>query len=200
MAAVLLLLLLTPPSAARELYTYTAPDGTVVLTDSPQHLGFELWWRDPEPGKFLPNGVPMPRLGSIRNLDEYDAQILAAAADNGIPAELIKAVAVAESRMNPRAVSPAGAQGLMQIIPSTQRLLGVKDPFDPAESIRAGAAYLADQVQRFGSYELAAAAYNAGPEAVARARGVPNFAETRTYVSRVIGLYQHFRDNARVSR
>lgn len=192
--------LLSLPAEGRELYRYTAPDGTVVLTDTPQHAGFEVWWRDPVPGKFLPNGVPMPRLDRISNLDAYDGSIVAAASEFGVPAELIKAVAVAESRMNPRAVSHAGAQGLMQIIPSTQRELGVTNPFDPEQSIRGGAAYLADQVRRFGSFELAAAAYNAGPLAVSRAGGVPAFSETRTYVSRVMGLYQHFRDNAPVSR
>lgn len=196
----LALLLLLPTADARELYKYTTEDGRVVLTDSPRHDGFEVWWRDPVPGKYLPNGVPMPRLDRVDNLDGYDELILSAATENGIPAEFVKAVCVAESRMNPRAVSSAGAEGIMQIIPSTQRHLGITDPFDPAQSIAGGAAYLADQFSRFGSLELAAAAYNAGPEAVARAKGVPNYAETRTYVSRVIGLYQHFRDNAPVSR
>ncbi|MFZ5476971.1 MAG: lytic transglycosylase domain-containing protein [Myxococcota bacterium] len=180
---------------AADLYVYTAPDGTVVLTDSPRHAGFDLWWDDVTPGQYLPNGVPMPRLDRIANLDAYDGLLLAAAADNGLPAELLKAVAVAESRMNPGAVSPAGARGLMQLIPSTARSLGVTDPFDPAQSIAGGAAYLAKQVSSFQRYELALAAYNAGPEAVRRHGGVPPYAETRTYVARVMGLYEHFRDN-----
>jgi soluble lytic murein transglycosylase-like protein len=188
------------PAPAADLYTYRAPDGTVVLTDSPQHAGFDLWWSDPQPGVFLPNGVPMPRLDRIPNLDSYDAAFLAAAANNGLPAELIKAVAVAESRMNPSAVSPAGARGLMQIIPSTARALGLTDPFDPVQSIAAGATYLARLVGTFGEYSLAIAAYNAGPEAVRRAGGIPPYAETRTYVSRVLGLYEHFRDSRPVSR
>jgi soluble lytic murein transglycosylase-like protein len=178
---------------AADLYVYTAPDGTVVLTDSPRHAGFDLWWRDTVPGRSLPNGVPMPRLDRIANLDSYDRLLLAAAGENGLPAELLKAVAVAESRMNPNAVSPAGARGLMQIIPSTARALGVTDPFDPAQSIAGGAAYLARQVAAFGRYELALAAYNAGPEAVRRHDGVPPYEETRTYVARVMGLYEHFR-------
>lgn len=188
------------PLAAADLWLYTAPNGTPVLTDSPRHDGFELWWSDPVPGRFLPNGVPMPRLDRIRNLDDYDAAFLAAGAQNGLPAELIKAVAVAESRMNPAAVSPAGAEGLMQIIPSTQRALGVTDPFDAEQSIAAGAAYLATQVGRFGDYTRAIAAYNAGPEAVARYGDVPPYRETQTYVSRVLGLYAHFRDTRPVSR
>lgn len=190
----MLLVALLAVASAADLYVYYAPDGTPVLTDSPTHDGFEVWWRDTIPGQTLPNGVPMPRLDRIANLDAYDADIRVVAGENGLPAELVKAVAVAESRMNPRAQSPAGAKGLMQLIPSTARHLGVADPFDPAQSLRGGAAYLADQVSRFGSYELALAAYNAGPENVARYGGVPPFRETTTYVSRVMGLYEHFKE------
>lgn len=190
----MLLVALLAVASAADLYVYYAPDGTPVLTDSPTHDGFEVWWRDTVPGQTLPNGVPMPRLDRIANLDAYDADIRAAAGETGLPAELVKAVAVAESRMNPRAQSPAGAQGLMQLIPSTARHLGVADPFDPTQSLRGGAAYLADQVSRFGSYELALAAYNAGPANVTRYGGIPPFRETTTYVSRVMGLYEHFKE------
>jgi soluble lytic murein transglycosylase-like protein len=193
-------LLLALPLSAGDLYTYVAPDGTAVLTDSPRHDGFELWWSDTVPGATLPNGVAMPRLESITNLDVYDAAFLDAAAANGLPAELLKALAVAESRMNPAAVSPAGAQGLMQIIPPTARALGLTDPFDATASIDAGARYLARQVSAFGSYTLALAAYNAGPGAVRKHGGVPPYRETTTYVARVLGLYEHFRDNRPVTR
>ncbi len=147
----------------------------------------------------LPNGVPMPRLDRIANLDAYDGLFVEAARTTGLPAEFLKAVAVAESRMNPRAVSSAGAEGLMQIMPGTQRHLGVTDPFDEGQSIRAGAVYLSRQYRQFGSYELAAAAYNAGPGAVQRADGIPRNDETPTYVKRVMGLYAHFRDKRPVS-
>jgi len=71
---VLLALALTVSSAsARDYYTYTAPNGTVVLTDSPDHAGFELWWSDTVADQTLPNGVPMPRLDRIANLDAYDS-------------------------------------------------------------------------------------------------------------------------------
>jgi soluble lytic murein transglycosylase-like protein len=76
----------------------------------------------------------------------------------------------------------------------------VTDLFDAHESIRGGAAYLARQVGRFGSYEHALAAYNAGPGAVEKHGGIPPYDETRTYVARVMGLYAHFRDNRRVAR
>lgn len=192
--------LLSTLALAGDLYVYVAPDGTAVLTDSPRHSGFELWWDEPVPGQYLPNGVPMPRLDAIANLDDYDASLSRAASDNGLPAELLKAVAVAESRMNPRARSRAGAEGLMQLVPSTARHLGVADPYDPEQSIQGGATYLAKQVARFGSYELALAAYNAGPGNVERYGGVPPFKETQTYVSRVMGLYEHFRTERPVIR
>ncbi|MDP2305081.1 MAG: lytic transglycosylase domain-containing protein [Pseudomonadota bacterium] len=187
-------------SDAGNFYAYTAPDGTAVLTDSPRHAGFEVWWSDTVPDRTLPNGVPMPRLDRISNLDSYDDAFLFAAAANGLPAELIKAVAVAESRMNPAALSPAGAQGLMQMMPATAHALGLTNPFDPEQSIKAGAAYLARQVGAFGSFSLALAAYNAGPGAVRRYGGIPPYEETTTYVARVLGLYAHFRDTRPVSR
>lgn len=193
-------LLVALPLAASDLYVYTAPDGTVTLTQSPPNGQFELWWRDTVPGQRLPNGVPMPRLDTIADLDAYDAYFLEESAVHGIPAELLKAVCVAESRMNPRAVSEAGAEGLMQIMPATQTALGVTDPFDPAQSIRGGATYLARMFKDFGSYKLAVAAYNAGPGAVRRAGGVPRNEETPTYVARVLGLYEHFRDSRPIVR
>lgn len=140
MSAMVAAILAIQLAAAGEIYKYVAPNGTVVFTDSPRHGGFELWWSDSIPGASLPNGVPMPRLDRVENLDAYDAHILQAARDNGLPAELIKAVAVAESRMVTTAVSPAGAKGIMQLIPSTATAMGVTDVFDPAQSIRGGSA------------------------------------------------------------
>ncbi len=200
MLLVLALALTLSDAVGRDIYVYRAANGTLVATDSPHHDEFDLWWQDTVTGATLPNGVPMPRLDRIANLDAYDPLFRAAGDQNGLPAELLKALAVAESRMNPRAVSHAGAQGLMQLMPATARHLGVRDSFAPEQAVPGGAAYLADQVARFGSFELALAAYNAGPNAVARANGIPRNKETPTYVARVMGLYAHFRDKAPVSR
>ena len=93
-----------------------------------------------------------------------------------------------ESGYDSRALSRKGARGLMQLMPATAELLVVADPWDPAENIRGGTTYLRAMLDRFGSRELALAAYNAGPEAVARYGGVPPYAETEAYVERVLRL------------
>ena len=175
---------------AADIYMVHLPDGTVRLTNSPEPGDdYEKWWDDVDPATNL------PRLDVIPNLNLYDDLFQAAADEHGLDAAFIKAVAIAESRLNPRAVSRAGAQGLMQLMPGTAHSLGVEDPFDPAQSISGGARYLARQVQAFGSYRLALAAYNAGPEAVRKSHGIPPIAETRVYVDRVMAMYEYFRNS-----
>ncbi len=102
---------------------------------------------------------------------------------------LLAAVASVESGFDPTAQSPAGAQGLMQFMPATASEMGV-DPFDPASAIDGAARYLKREIQRFGSIELAAAAYNAGAGAVSQHGGVPPFAETQNYVKKVLSAYE----------
>lgn len=109
------------------------------------------------------------------------------AAQYGIPADLFLRQIAQESGWNPRAVSPAGAEGLLQIMPGTQDYLGVTDPFDPGQSLDAGARYLAEQYRAFGSWPLALAAYNAGPGNVKKYGGIPPFEETQGYVRSITG-------------
>jgi soluble lytic murein transglycosylase len=106
---------------------------------------------------------------------------------------LVEAVIQVESGYNSRAVSRKGAQGLMQLMPQTARELGVKNPFDPEENVGGGTRYLRSMLDAFGSLDLALAAYNAGPNAVQRHRGVPPYRETRDYVGKVLGLLNHGR-------
>ncbi|MDO6758045.1 lytic transglycosylase domain-containing protein [Phaeobacter inhibens] len=106
-------------------------------------------------------------------------------------ARLFTALVDQESRFNPRAVSPKGAQGLGQLMPGTARLLGVKNAFDPDENLNGAARYFTAQLERFGSVELALAAYNAGPHRVEEYGGIPPFKETQNYVrviTRAAGL------------
>lgn len=113
--------------------------------------------------------------------------IEAAAEEQGIDPALLASIATVESAWDPRAVSPKGARGLLQLMPETARRFGVDDVFEPAQNVRGGAAYLRWLLDRYdGDTQLALAAYNAGEGAVDRHQGVPPYRETRAYVAKVI--------------
>ena len=124
---------------------------------------------------------------SDRAMIDLDAIFVDAAMKYNLPVDFLKAVARAESNFRPGAVSPAGAQGIMQLMPGTARHLGVTDPFDPRQSIFGGARYLRENIDRFdGDIKLALAAYNAGWPTVKRHGGIPPFRETQNYVARIM--------------
>jgi soluble lytic murein transglycosylase-like protein len=122
---------------------------------------------------------------------DFERLVAEAAQRHGLDPALVRAVVGVESGFQPEAVSPKGAQGLMQLMPATARDLGVTDPFDPAANLDGGSRYLSSLVARYeGDLTRALAAYNAGMGAVARHGGVPPYAETRRYVQKVLGRYQ----------
>lgn len=159
--------------AAAEIKTRVAGDGTIEIYNDEVPAALA------RPQTLRP--VPQPT---------WDAWIRDHAASAGMDPRLVQAVMQAESAYNPRAVSRTGALGLMQLMPATARQLAVAEPLSPEQNIRGGVTYLRQMLDRFGSVELAVAAYNAGPGAVERYRGIPPYAETRAYVQRVMALYR----------
>jgi soluble lytic murein transglycosylase-like protein len=152
------------------------PDGGVVT-----YAGPSVYASDgvrPLTAQAGPAAAPAPA--------EVRAAIQESAERHAVSAPLAEAVAWQESRFRQAAVSPKGAQGVMQLMPATARALGV-DAGDLKGNIEGGVAYLAQMIARFGDLPRALAAYNAGPQAVERAGGVPPFAETRAYVRSILG-------------
>jgi len=139
--------------------------------------------------------APSVNFGTVRlNQDAYRDEIARASRDFGVEEAVVRAIMHAESAFNPNALSRAGAQGLMQLMPATAARFGVINPFDPEQNIRGGVEYLAWLLKRFnGDLTLAAAGYNAGEGAVQRHGGVPPYNETQRYVVRVGTLADRYR-------
>lgn len=132
----------------------------------------------------LGSGAPAPEQAA-----SFAQALTSASQRAGLPSALVKAVVQEESGGDPSAVSPAGAQGLMQLMPETAKGLGVSNPFDPQQNLAGGTHYLRSMLDRFHDLPDALAAYNAGPEAVDKYGGVPPYPETRAYVQHVMAAY-----------
>ena len=134
----------------------------------------------------------IPPADAANGIADFERLVADAARRHDLDPALVMAVIGIESGFQPQAVSPKGAQGLMQLMPATARDLGVADPFDPAANLDGGSRYLSSLVARYdGDLAKALAAYNAGMGAVARHGGVPPYEETRRYVRKILGRYQN---------
>ncbi|MEW5724725.1 MAG: transglycosylase SLT domain-containing protein [Thermodesulfobacteriota bacterium] len=174
----------TAAPAQAGVYTHTDENGVVHIEDRPISPDSRLLLTTIK----KPKGFRKPAATGR----EYAPVVEKPAQRDGLPQALLMAVIKTESNFNPRALSPKGAAGLMQLMPETWKRYGVEDPFDPAQNIRAGAAYLKEQFDRFKELDLALAAYNAGPGSVVKHGGVPPFEETRKYIEKVRFYYDHF--------
>ena len=174
------MLWLLPTQARAQIYSWHDASGNLVLSDRP--VGpVERTYRVPKA-----DSIRATRPASV-DRNRYDDLIAQHARLNSVRSDLVRAVMQVESGFNPSARSPKGALGLMQLMPATISQFGVRNPFNPAENVRAGVAYLRQLLDRYQNNEtLALAAYNAGPGAVDRhGQRVPPYQETRDYVSRI---------------
>jgi soluble lytic murein transglycosylase-like protein len=174
---------LLPRPASAQIYTWRDAEGHLVLSDRP--AAEAPAYAGPATGR-----IRTTRPVTGRATSTYDHIIEEHARVHDISPELVRAVIQVESGFNPRAVSPKGAMGLMQLMPATATQYGVANPFDPAENIRAGVAYLRRLLDRYSNrVDLALAAYNAGPGAVDRhGERVPPYRETREYVRKITSV------------
>jgi soluble lytic murein transglycosylase-like protein len=185
LAAALLAGILDVTSARAEMYRLTGPDGTVHFTNAPTDPQYRRL------GIGSGTAAGFLRLPQAENgTGPYGQEIREAADRYGLPVKLVSAVIRAESGFNPRAISRKGAQGLMQLMPATASMLGVRNSFDPRQNIEGGVRHLRGLIDRFpDSLPLALAAYNAGERAVLQYGGIPPYPETQEYVTRVLHFY-----------
>ena len=192
--------LATPADAS--IYRYELEDGTVLFTTEPQRgmqpaavYGTDGRARPAPRGERRTSDITppdRPNPNPRRNPDAFDDLIREASVAYGIPFAFIKAVIRVESAFDPHAVSPAGAQGLMQLMPRTAASLNCEDPFDPRQNIMAGTQYLRILADRYDQdINRILAAYNAGSGTVARYDGIP-YESTRRYIQRVYQFYQDY--------
>jgi soluble lytic murein transglycosylase-like protein len=168
-------------------------DRIVLILQGQDQLEFDQGWIEnivlAEPPAADSDGTTQSP-GDVPSMHEIQDVIKTVARRNGLAESLLWSVIQVESHFDPRAQSPKGAQGLMQLMPETVALYKVKDSFDVKENVEAGARYLKDLLQQFNQdLVLALAAYNAGPSAVISHQGVPPFPETQNYIRRVLGRH-----------
>ncbi|MEI6314555.1 MAG: lytic transglycosylase domain-containing protein [Syntrophus sp. (in: bacteria)] len=175
-----------PVSSQADIYKYVDKKGTIHLTNIPTNpqVNYVLVYRE----KRILFNI------KANDVAKYDQIINRTAEKYNVDPALVKAVIKTESNFNHRAVSPKGAQGLMQLMPSTAYALQVPDSFQPDNNVEGGVKYLRYLMKLFNNdLSLALAAYNAGENAVIKHRGIPPYRETQNYVQRVLSQYHQYR-------
>jgi soluble lytic murein transglycosylase-like protein len=171
-----------------DIYVYADKEGVLHFTNVPtssNSSNYKVYIKE-TPNKPLESNIT----------DLYDHVISEASHTHGVPFSLLKALIKTESDFNPRAVSSAGARGLMQLMPENIKTLKIKNPFDPRENVMGGTRYLKQLISRFnGKLPLALAAYNAGPGVVEKYRQIPPFKETENFVKQVMKYYSIFKES-----
>ena len=157
------------------------------------------------PEKILPEKIlpekPVPLVQGIEAERLYHSIIIEAANRHQVDPAIVKAIIMAESSYNPKAVSKKGAKGLMQLMPKTAAELGVKDIFNPVYNINGGVQYYKKMLNQFnGDVKLALAAYNAGSRKVKQYQGIPPFKATRYYIKKVFKYYQYYKKQVDIKR
>ena len=178
-----LLLLFSATFSFAGFYSYVDADGVLHISNVP--VSSKYTWMMPEKS----DGI----IGSANGSIAYDTLIYNVSMRYGVDPNLVKAVVRAESDYNPSAVSRAGARGLMQLMPATARLMGVKDIHDPVDNVNGGTRHLSRLIKKFnGKLPMALAAYNAGEGAVKRYGRIPPYKETQLYVKKVLRFYDFY--------
>jgi len=200
--SLIVLVFVSAPEAA-DLYRFAEEDGNVYYTN----ISGEGRVKIPLTSMKTDNPPSPPfRKGGLGGFDghflnereRYEPIITSVSQRFTLDPDLIRAVIKAESNFNPRAISPKGAMGLMQLMPQTAREMGVSNPFDPLQNIHAGVRYLDQLLKAFNqNLPFTLAAYNAGPTRVFSENGIPSIEETRNYVQRVMRYFNEFKKTSK---
>lgn len=193
---IVLIVCALPHVASADIYVFTEKDGTVRFTNRQPPSNVKAKVFTAKNSRYSVYGS----ISGVRNMgsgkifrDRYNDAIKDASELHRVDPTLVKAVIHAESNFNPRAVSPKGALGLMQLMPDTARRWGVRKPFEPQSNIHGGTQHLAMLLRKYhGNLVYTIAAYNAGEEAVKRHGGIPPYQETRDYVKKVLHLKRRY--------